>query len=775
MKRIINIFTLLSIVLLTVFICSGLSGCGDLNRSRSIEHYNKGVDLSNDGKYDAAIAEYDQAIAIDSDYANPWVGRGYCYLREKQYSIAITNYTQAIKLDPRESHAYNGRGAAYLYTKQYELALADFNKAIEIDPNFTKAYENRDYAQKMLNSSDTDNTTNITGKINTGTSVEIIQSEISASGGTVTVNQSDSPLNGLRIEVPANSFSSTRTFHVSYAPVESHTLGNNFNLISPLITIDNGGGYSDEIMFVTVTVSIPDDYFAMAFSYNADSGQMDGLPLVSENDDSITIATRNFTNMIVSSIERYRLTDLAESGFRPGFDDWQFPNYGSYLEPGGHCAGQSLTAIWYYFNKFLEGKKQLYGLYDNNGNEKTPVIWQDDTLTYRLASVVQNDIQWNNLAYKYMQSVTGKWSDEEQVNAFAYSILATGQPQLVGVFNANGGHAMIVYKVTKDGLAVADPNYPGSLDRVIKFANGKLGPYNSGANAEAIKAGNGTDYDRITYISNHCLVDWSKIASRWTEMEQKTIGNDKFPEYELLSVDSDGTVHKLQDGFTTDENTITVEATKGLLTGIYQNGSWQPGNSKDPVMDTTCKADLQKGPNKLGIWVCSSIANTNEMTWFDFKWVTVNYTPGALTLDNVSIVNTTIKATWVPSDLAASEGDGSYQWTASVTLDFGGISLPAGAWLILEPGNFSDLKDRFLFSNPTWGFPNIELQSSGPVNQVTFELTAISEWYFQNDRPPLPELILNGLTLVVEPYGRPPIPPEQDLYRDFNVVITTGN
>jgi len=99
-------------------------------------------------------------------------------------------------------------------------------------------------------------------------------------------------------------------------------------------------------------------------------------------------------------------TDI-DSGFRPGIDDWQFPNYGSYITTNGNCEGQSLSAMWYYYNQ-PDGKDLcLYGRYDNNGNQPaTPSFWQDDSLAIRFCSVIQSDPGdtlnfvnklWNNL------------------------------------------------------------------------------------------------------------------------------------------------------------------------------------------------------------------------------------------------------------------------------------------------------------------------------------------------------------------------------------------
>lgn|GEM_PF-2631685 len=478
------------------------------------------------------------------------------------------------------------------------------------------------------------------GLIQVGTSVEVVQSNIGPSGGIITVGESGGLLNGFQINVPANSYEDVRTFRISYAPVKSHALGENFNLISPLISVENGGGYSNEIMLVKIPVQIPEGHFAMAFfydNYDNKSGQLEGVPLVTEDKNSVTIATRHFSNIIVSSIEEYRLKGVAKSGFLPGFDDWQFPNYGSYLEPRGHCTGQSLTAMWYYYEKFFKGKSALYGLYDNNGNEKTPKVWQDDTLAYRLASVVQNDIKWDSRLYKQMKDVSANWSAKEQVNAFAYSILATGLPQLVGLYDTRygGGHAMIVYQVQNWNLAVADPNYPGVKGHMIKFdaERGKFEPYNSGTNTGDIKSGEGKEYDQILYISRSALIDSSQIASRWKEMEQATIGNDKFPDYSLLATEKDGTTREFIDGYTTQSDKLTIQATGNLLLGtsIYRDGAWlRTDATGEPIIDTSSVVILKPGNNKLGIWVCARMVNSDASafwTWVDFQWVTVIYTP----------------------------------------------------------------------------------------------------------------------------------------------------
>jgi hypothetical protein len=77
----------------------------------------------------------------------------------------------------------------------------------------------------------------------------------------------------------------------------------------------------------------------------------------------------------------------------------QSRDYCSFIAPEGHCAGQSVSAMWYY-SKQPDGKDlTLYGRYDNNGDKPaTPAFQLDDSLGYRLASMVQTDMDWSSWA-----------------------------------------------------------------------------------------------------------------------------------------------------------------------------------------------------------------------------------------------------------------------------------------------------------------------------------------------------------------------------------------
>lgn len=54
---------------------------------------------------------------------------------------------------------------------------------------------------------------------------------------------------------------------------------------------------------------------------------------------------------------------------------------------------------------------------------------------------------------------------------------------------------MVAYGAENGQLLVADPNYPGNLNRRISYGGSAFSSYNSGANAQEIAKGNGKAYD----------------------------------------------------------------------------------------------------------------------------------------------------------------------------------------------------------------------------------------------------------------------------------------
>jgi tetratricopeptide (TPR) repeat protein len=142
-----------SIALFFTFILlagSTLTGCGDSLEDNPEWHVEQGIAFEQ-GDYEAAMLEYDEAIRLDPEYARAYYDRGTIYSTLGQYEQAILEYDEAIRLDPKDVWAFGNRGSAYLDLGQYQRALQDYDEAIRLDPEEALNYANRMLAYTMLN------------------------------------------------------------------------------------------------------------------------------------------------------------------------------------------------------------------------------------------------------------------------------------------------------------------------------------------------------------------------------------------------------------------------------------------------------------------------------------------------------------------------------------------------------------------------------------------------------------------------------------------------
>jgi hypothetical protein len=275
---------------------------------------------------------------------------------------------------------------------------------------------------------------------------------------------------------------------------------------------------------------------------------------VSLDNSQITPLTNHFSDIVVSTVKYADLEGLnVDTGFLPGYDDWQFTNYGSFIAQGGHCAGQSITAMWYFQEKYeYSHYPRLYGEFDNyDYPAQTNAFWRDDSEAYRFASVVQETIDWEGKSYKIQKKLSNLQASMTMY-AFIYAMEMTGEPQFVEIWGIktnddgttrNAGHAIIAYRVENNQIYVADPNYPGVFGRVITFNGAGFDTYSSGSNSAEIEAGKNIPFTDIYYIAQSSLIDYGLIEAQYVKMLGKTVGDDTFPTYKLeylTKIDQDG-------------------------------------------------------------------------------------------------------------------------------------------------------------------------------------------------------------------------------------------
>ncbi|MBN1925401.1 MAG: hypothetical protein JW798_06175 [Prolixibacteraceae bacterium] len=472
--------------------------------------------------------------------------------------------------------------------------------------------------------------------------VKVASQTIPVAGGSVIVNSPGSSIDGMVIKVPENSYPGARDFEIYTAEITSHDLGEYFNPITPLIMIDNEGGYADSLMEITIPISLPEGYIPIGFYYDDVDDELEAIPVLDYTSSSITLLTRHFSpaadlkpervnsksddlseyicQLMISSMleDAIYSQGMIETGFKVGIDDWEFRNWGSYIAPFGHCTGQNLAAMWYYYEQKLKGQGQLHNKYSTNSN-----MWEDNNLGYRFCSVLQKDISTdgivNDFFWEYIDFNQGL--DQLKFMALAGAMLTTGEPQGVGVFRETGkdnngkpvyaGHDLICYKVSilQGILYIADPNYPG-IEKTITFKDGRFDPYQAKLNANA----DPEMFPFVTWYAKTACIDWSQIGKRFNELENGTIGTvapNAFPEYSIKVIGN--WEHVIENNYATNNNSLTFyvecpDADEGhVVNGITRIGLEifnEDGELKSVYTnDGECKINLEPGENKLGFYI----------------------------------------------------------------------------------------------------------------------------------------------------------------------------
>ncbi len=467
--------------------------------------------------------------------------------------------------------------------------------------------------------------------------VPVLTNGVDTNGATLTVPATGSPLDGLVLSVPAGAYTNRQTNTINYAPIIAHNFPSSVNPITPLIQIENGGALASQLMTVTVPVSLSSNEFAMGFIYDASTGELEGMPLVALSTNSITVATRHFSGWFISKIPYSALLPNVDSGFQPGVDDWEFTNRGSVWAPNGYCSGESQTAMWYYCTQKLKGAPSLYNLYDNSlYSFRTPSFGDDDELGIKLASVVQNDTDWNSVSYKFA-TIFG-CADLDTLRCFTYSMMVSHQPQYVNIMTSflsgSLAHSMVAYSVQSGTIYVADPNVPAATDRKIVYddASQAFVPYYAAETADSPTIA----FPKINWFAKDTMNDWIKLGQRWNELQAKTIGNDCFDVFNI-------SLQELQNGaWVTDANVRTdtpgetpistgadqVQISVRLIAGVCGTIGTQVFDTNGVRVDMAPGAAiaLNPGTNRLGVKVLSQYPGENSFRWDEFSWLVVNHT-----------------------------------------------------------------------------------------------------------------------------------------------------
>nr|ABZ06472.1 putative TPR domain protein [uncultured marine microorganism HF4000_010I05] len=113
---------------LLIFFALFLIGCSD-GLTEAQQRNNAGVEHQRKGRLREAIKDYNEAIGLDAQLAEPYYNRGNAYFSHGQYPRAIQDYNEAIRLDPGYAVAYANRAQAYTFLGQDKEAQQDVDRA----------------------------------------------------------------------------------------------------------------------------------------------------------------------------------------------------------------------------------------------------------------------------------------------------------------------------------------------------------------------------------------------------------------------------------------------------------------------------------------------------------------------------------------------------------------------------------------------------------------------------------------------------------------------
>ncbi len=107
----------------------------------------KGMEDCNNGKFDEAIAKFNQAMKMKPDDPALYVLRSRAKYAKGQNQDALTDLGQAVKINPSFAQAYNTRAQVHFTLENFDQALADLQKAqslgFKVDPDYLKLVQKR--------------------------------------------------------------------------------------------------------------------------------------------------------------------------------------------------------------------------------------------------------------------------------------------------------------------------------------------------------------------------------------------------------------------------------------------------------------------------------------------------------------------------------------------------------------------------------------------------------------------------------------------------------
>ena len=120
------------------------------NVTEAQTHTTKAQALVKSGATQAALDEFNRAVALDPYNAQALYGRALLYQGNNQHDFAIADFGAASGLNPQKAEPLLGRAVSYLAIGKVKEAAADLDEASDADPHNAQIWTTRGQAYERL-------------------------------------------------------------------------------------------------------------------------------------------------------------------------------------------------------------------------------------------------------------------------------------------------------------------------------------------------------------------------------------------------------------------------------------------------------------------------------------------------------------------------------------------------------------------------------------------------------------------------------------------------
>lgn len=115
----------------------------DLEPGHPAAHCNRATVLAELKRWPEALAGYDRAVALKSDYAVAWSNRGNALKELRRPAESLASFDRAIAINPGIAEVWSNRGTVLKELNRLDESLASYDRAVRLDPLMAEAHSNR--------------------------------------------------------------------------------------------------------------------------------------------------------------------------------------------------------------------------------------------------------------------------------------------------------------------------------------------------------------------------------------------------------------------------------------------------------------------------------------------------------------------------------------------------------------------------------------------------------------------------------------------------------